>query len=322
VIVGPTAGGKSALAVRVALELDRRGIGSGQIVTADAFQVYRGMDIGTAKPTPDERRGVSHHLIDLIEPTESFSVSQWLGRAESTIGRIRAEGHVPIVVGGTHLYVKALLDGLFDGPPADEQLRAQLAGRDLGDLRQELERVDPPAAQRIHPNDRRRTIRALEVLRLTGTRISDLQVQWDRAGPGREDLVLIGLDWASEAINRRINARVRAMIERGLVDEARALYQGGRLGPQARQALGYRQLVEFFEGRRTLDEAIERIKIETRRFAKNQRTWLGHLRVRAGSMWIDAANTPGDDMVQAIVSTCVAPVPGLGSNVGRSASDS
>jgi tRNA dimethylallyltransferase len=289
VIVGPTAGGKSDLAVEAAIAL-RAGGRAAEIVTADAFQVYRGMDIGTAKPTAEERRGVRHHLIDIVEPSEAFTVSDWVGVANAAINEIRSRGCVPIVVGGTHLYIKALLDGLFEGPDPDPVLREELRGLPAAARRAELERVDPGAAARIHPNDERRTLRALEIFRQTGTPISALQSQWDKET--RTDCVLGGLDWPSELLNPRINARVKSMMERGLLEETRGLLP--RLGRQAREALGYKQLIEHLEGRCTLEEAVERIKIETRRFAKNQRKWLRRLRTTTGSVWIDAANEPRD----------------------------
>ncbi|VAX42687.1 tRNA dimethylallyltransferase, partial [hydrothermal vent metagenome] len=223
VIVGPTAGGKTALAVEVALEFEQRGLGTGEIISADAFQVYRGMDIGTGKATPAEQRGITHHLLDILEPDdpEPFTVARWLELAERAIGDIRSRGNVPIIVGGTHLYIKSFLEGMFEGPGADEALREKLRGLKSPALREELERVDPEAAKRIHPNDQRRTIRAIEVFRLTGIPISEHQAQWDRAGRVRQDAVLVGLDWTAEAINPRINARVKAMIEAGFVAEVR-----------------------------------------------------------------------------------------------------
>lgn len=313
VIVGPTAGGKTALAVEVALRLgvDAAGELRGEVVTADSIQIYRGLDIGSAKPTPEERGGVRHHLIDIVEPTDEFTVHDWLRAAEACIADIRARGHVPIVVGGTHLYVKGFIDGMFEGPGADEALRVQLRARGLTALREELSRVDPSAAAKIHPNDERRTIRALEVFLLTGKPISEHQRQWDqptdmscqeapsdggavRVAGRRRDCVLVGLDWPTEAINRRINARVRQMIDAGLVEECRTLHAGGRLGIQAREALGYKQLIEHLERRCSLDDAIEEIKIQTRRFAKNQRTWLKRLRLTPGSVWINAEETPSE----------------------------
>lgn len=302
VIAGPTAGGKSWLAVAVAHELSKMaGREAAEIVTADSIQVYRGLDIGSAKPTAEERGGVVHHLIDVVEPTDSFSVHQWLALAERTVAEIRGRGRVPIVVGGSHLYIKAFLEGLFEGPAVDPALREELRGADLTELRAELGRVDPDAAARIHPADHRRTARALEVFRQTGMPISVLQRQWDRADHLRADCVLVGLDWPSEAINRRINARVKDMIERGLVEEARGLYAGGRLGPQAREALGYKQLIAAFEGRCSLDDAIEKIKIETRRFGKNQRTWLKRLRPTAGSVWIEAESSAMEEWVEVVM---------------------
>ncbi|MEQ8769110.1 MAG: tRNA (adenosine(37)-N6)-dimethylallyltransferase MiaA [Phycisphaerales bacterium] len=298
VIVGPTAGGKTALAVELALLLRDRGTPA-EVVTADAFQVYRRMDVGTAKPTESERRGVPHHLLDLVEPTEAFTVHDWLKRADALVADLQTRGVVPIVVGGTNLYVRAFLDGLFEGPEPDEAIRDELRALGLPAMRAELERVDPAAAARIDPADERRTVRALEVHRQTGTPISDLQQQWeDGRGSGRPGAVLVGLEWPTEAINARINARVRGMVERGLVAEARGLHEGGHLGPQAGQALGYKQLVEHFEGRSSLDDALERIKIETRRFAKNQRTWLKRFRARAGSSWFDAAGRDSAEIAQ------------------------
>lgn len=294
VIVGPTAGGKSALAVAVANELAKRGRAA-EIVTADSIQIYRGLDIGSAKPTLAERGGVPHHLIDLVEPDgPPFTVVDWIREAERVIADIQTRGAVPIVVGGTHLYVKAFLEGMFEGPGTDEALREQLRAAGLPALREELKLVDPAAAARIHPNDERRTIRALEVFRLTGAPISSRQEQWDKGRPGREDCVLIGLDWPSELINPRINQRVRDMVALGLIDEVRTLHAARRLGPQAREALGYKQIIAHLEGRCSLPDAIEKIKIETRRFGKNQRTWLKRLRTTPGSVWIEAKGTPAD----------------------------
>ncbi len=300
VICGPTAGGKTALAVELALAYEALGRGSAEIVSADAYLIYRGLDIGTGKPTPDERRGVPHHLIDIVEPTERSSAHDWLRAAEQTIADIRSRGNLPVVVGGTHLYIQSILHGMFEGPPPVEALREHLRAIPAPLRRDELERVDPAAAQRIHPSDERRTIRALEVFRQTGTPISDLQTQWASAQPDRSDRVLIGLEWDSDAINRRINARVRQMLDLGLIEEARGLWSSGRLGPQAGEALGYKQLVDHFEGRASEEDAIERIKIETRRFAKNQRTWLRRLRAQPDSLWLDAVSSTPASHAQSI----------------------
>lgn len=289
IIVGPTAGGKSALGVELALALERAGMPRGEIVSADSMQVFRGMDIGTGKLTMAERRGVVHHLIDLIDPTESFSVDLWLGHAERVIAEIRGRGALPIVVGGTHLYAKALVEGLFDAPEPDAEERTRLGAMTRDARRAALEAADPVAAQRIHRNDDRRTIRALEVFRATGVPISTHQRQWD-AGSARADAVIVGIEWPTAQINSRINGRIGAMVEGGLIEETRGLWERGALGPTAAQALGYRQLVDHLEGRMGLDAAVERIKIETRRFAKNQRTWLRRLRTQPGAIWVEAGD--------------------------------
>lgn len=299
IIIGPTAGGKSALAVALS------SLANGEVITADSIQIYRGLDIGSAKPTRDEQQGIPHRLIDLVEPTEAFSVHQWLKLAEKTIAETRARSHLPIVVGGTHLYVKALLDGLFEGPEVDPALRETLNARELPDLRAELERVDPAAAAKINAADRRRTVRALEIFRQTGTPISVLQAQWDSERCRRKDAILVGLEWPVELINRRINARVKDMVERGLVAEARALWEQKRFGTQSREALGYKQLIAHFEGRCTLDEAIERIKIETRRFAKNQRTWAKRLKTTPNSVWLDGTKAIGELVSEVLHATAV-----------------
>lgn len=266
----------------------------------DSMQVFRGMDIGTAKPSLEERGRVPHHLLDIASPTEPFSVERWLGAAQATIESLRSRSVLPVVAGGTHLYAKALLEGLFEGPPASPEIRTELDHAATSELRRELEQIDPAAAKRIHPNDRRRTVRAIEVFRITGEPISDRQRQWDRGGV-RSDALLVGLTWSSGTLNRRINARVRTMIENGLIDEARQLHEQGLLGAQAREALGYKQLVAHFEGRLTLEDAIERIKIDTRRFAKNQRTWLRRLRSTPSSLWLDADQTDIAAMTQRIL---------------------
>lgn len=297
VILGTTAAGKSDFAVALAQALARTGEPLPQIINADSMQIYRRMDAGTAKPAPQLRQKVPHHLIDVVEPTERFTVADWLARAESLL---QDRSHRWIIVGGTNLYVRALLQGLFEAPAMDPQLRAQLAQLDNATLHQRLARVDPAAADRIHPNDRKKIIRALEVFHLTGRPISSLQTQWrdfltadpsrsTAPPPYRYNPILLGLTWPLELINRRINLRVKAMFfpekarlqdhyelwpGTSLVDETRQLEQAGLLGPQARLALGYRQVLDYLAGRCSLEEAFERTKIETRRLAKRQRTWL------------------------------------------------
>jgi len=285
VIMGATASGKTALAVAVARALIDSGTPS-EVISADSVQIYRGMDIGSAKPDETEKQGVPHRLIDVCDPRERFTVKDWLDAAEDAVREIRAGGGVPIVAGGTHLYMKAFLEGLFEGPEPDAALRAELSARPLAELRSELERVDAAAAERIHPADQRRTVRALEVYRLTGKPISAHQRQWDRGR--RDDAVVVRLAWETPELNRRINARVKRMMEQGFLDEVRGLVEADAMGEQAREALGYKQLATHLRGGCSLDEAVERIKIDTRRFAKNQRTWLRRLGADPGKKSEDA----------------------------------
>jgi tRNA dimethylallyltransferase len=302
-ILGPTAGGKTRVAIDLALRLPE----GGECICCDSMQVYRGMDIGTAKPTATEQAEVPHHLLDVVDPSDDcFSVDRWLELAEAAITDIQSRGRRPIVVGGTNLYVQAFLRGLMPGPPPALALRSRLGEMELSELRQWLERIDPAAAQRIHANDRKRTIRAIEVFEQTGRRISEQQTQWDRPRSALSDQngeavrssesvsadqpIIIGLDFPVEIINRRINARVNAMMQAGFLEEVSRLHQAGKLGRNAREALGYKQLIEFLEGRATLTEAVEQIKIRTRRFAKQQRSWLRRFRGFANSAWIDAVD--------------------------------
>jgi tRNA dimethylallyltransferase len=305
VICGPTAGGKTAAAVALSHLLNEKHGITAEVVTADAFQIYRGMDIGTAKPTLAEREGVPHHLIDLVEPTDRFTLDQWLNGAETKIDELRARGVLPIVVGGTHLYIKALMEGLFEGPGADAALRVELEAMNPAARRAELERVDPAAATRIHANDLRRTVRALEVFRLTGKPISEHQGQWDRVGGSRPDALLVTLQWPTEMLNRRINGRVRQMMDLGLLDEVARITACLGFGPQAGEALGYKQLRPLISKLpylppSALEDAVERIKIETRRFGKNQRTWLKRLTLIQGSIAIDASSTDRETIAQTV----------------------
>lgn len=294
-ILGPTAGGKTRLAIDLARSLP----GGGECICADSMQVYRGMDIGTAKPTNEEQAEAPHHLLDIVDPDdETFSVDAWLELAERAVESIRARGKWPVIVGGTNLYIQSFLYGMFDGPPPDEALRASLADLPEESLRERLMRADPAAAERIHRNDRKRSIRAIEVFEKTGQRLSDLQSQWS-SNAMREDVRLIGLDWPVEEINRRINARVKAMFEGGFVEEVRTLHAAGKLGRQAREALGYKQIVDHLEGRFGLEEAFEHIKIRTRQYAKQQRTWLRRFRHLPGTVWLDAAAMTPEERLRA-----------------------
>ncbi len=272
---GPTAGGKTAIGLELARRLDA------QIVSLDSMALYRGLDVGTAKPTPAERRIVPHHLIDLIEPEAEFSLVQYLAAAERCVAEIHARGRQALFVGGTPLYLKALLRGIFEGPPADWELRRrwQSQAEERGPLwlHEQLAAVDPAAAARLHPNDARRLIRALEVYEKTGRPISQWQQQFDAARPAEECRVFV-LDWPREALYARINFRVDAMFAAGLVAEVESLLAAGRqLSLTARQALGYREVLEYLAGQRDLAETIALVKTRTRQFAKRQLTWFRSL---------------------------------------------
>jgi tRNA dimethylallyltransferase len=263
-VLGPTASGKTALAARLAQRLD------GEVVSADAFAVYRGMDIGTAKPDAATRAAVPHHLIDILEPGDRCDASRWLGLAEAAIADIAARGRVPVVAGGTPLYTKLLVEGLSAGPPRDERLRAELAASDPTALWSDLQRVDPAYAAQRHPNDLRRIVRAIEVFRLTGKAYSSFHTT---DGTRRADLraLQLALAWDKPALHARIAARVQAMFAAGLIDEVRALRP--RLSPEALQAVGYKEVVDHLDGHLTLPACMDAVALGTRHLAKHQMTW-------------------------------------------------
>ncbi len=248
------------------------------IMAVDSMQVYRGMDIGTAKPSAAIRAVIPHTMIDIADPWESCSAARFSQLAEPIMESHRTRQRPLILVAGTVLYLRAILEGLFEGPSANAEIRQALAqqAEKLGTaaLHKELARVDPLAAQRIHPNDLRRITRALEVFQLTGQGISTLQTQW-QAGRPRLNNRMIGLARDKMDLNRRINQRVKIMLDSGLLDEVRGLLNTpGGLSMQAREAVGYKQIIEHLTGSLPLDDAIEQIKIQTRHLAKLQRTWL------------------------------------------------
>tara|TARA_B110000196_G_scaffold47681_1_gene38256 strand:- start:1158 stop:2072 length:915 start_codon:yes stop_codon:yes gene_type:complete len=280
-ILGPTAGGKTSLSIELANRIE----GGGECIIADSMQVYTGMDIGTAKPTAEEQSQAVHHLIDIADPRDDgFTVETWLTKANDSIEDVRSRGKWPIVVGGTNLYVQSLLFGLFDGPECDQEKRDELHAVPNPELLERLRKLDPEAADRIHVNDKRRLVRAVEVCEATGMPLSSLQAQWGKPMP-REDARMIGLSWPVKTINRRINSRVRTMFDQGLLNEVEGLKDS--LGKQASEALGYKQLLAYFEGKSTLEEAQERIKILTRRYAKQQRTWLKRFKILPSANFID-----------------------------------
>jgi tRNA dimethylallyltransferase len=269
VVIGPTASGKSALALELAKRLQ------GEIFSVDSMQVYRGMDIGTAKPTHKEQAEVRHHLIDLVDPNKTFTVARFVEAADAVIADAKSRGVALIATGGTPLYYKALFEGLFEGPSADAALRKKLTDETNESLHARLSQIDPAAAARIHINDRKRLVRAIEVYELTGKPISSMQTEWQAQGVlARHSAGWFGLDWDREALNRRINARVKQMIEAGWADEVRGLLDRyGELSKTAAEATGYAEIVAHVRGQLSLDDAVEQIKIATRQLARRQMKW-------------------------------------------------
>lgn len=329
-ILGCTASGKSELAVGLAERL------GGEVVSADSMQVYKHLDAGTAKPTPAQRARAPHHLVDIVEPTEAFSTAQWVKRAEALIPALQAQGKTPILVGGTNLYLKSLLEGMFDGPGQDPVFRAGLEGVPTAQLHLRLKACDAIAGEKIGGNDRQRIMRALEVFHLTGTPISTLQAQWQATPkPYRFDPVLVGLEWPTEQINQRINLRVKAMFYPEKVDEqlAKEVCIGGENLPrevmrlnglgcfrplregnvempnQAREALGYKQVLAALNGGdpliRSMEDAFGRTQTLTRQYAKQQRTWLKRF---AGLRLIECAGKDKEEMAAVAAGWCGAPV--------------
>ncbi len=270
-ILGVTASGKSSLAFSLAKQLNA------EIVCVDSMKIYKRMDIGTAKPSVEHRSQIPYHMVDVVEPSESFNVGMYLDMANKAIDQIIRKGQPVVAVGGTALYIKALLYGLFEGPGSDETIRAKLTEQankqGLITLYERLKIVDPQTAERVHPNDAKRVIRALEVYELTGKPISTFQEQWDAADQ-RHDWKILGLRRQKEVESKRINARVKRMIEAGWVDEVKSLLAEEKpLSKQASCAIGYAEIIEYLQGNLSLHDAIEQIKKNTRHLAKHQRTW-------------------------------------------------
>ena len=288
-VVGPTATGKTALAVELARRL------GGEVVNADSMQLYRGMDIGTAKPDLTERGGVPHHLLDLWHVREAASVAEYRDRARAEIGRLRAAGTVPLLVGGSGLYVRAVLDEL-DFPGTDARIRArleeELAEVGATELHARLARVDPAAAASVLPSNGRRIVRALEVVELTGA-----PFRASLPGPAPHyPAVVVGIDREPAELDERIATRVGRMWAAGFVAEVEALAADGlREGPTASRALGYAQVLSQLDGALTPDEARERTVTATRRFVRRQRSWF---RRDAGTTWFDAARP---DLLDAVL---------------------
>jgi tRNA dimethylallyltransferase len=267
-IAGPTAVGKSAVAIALA---ERVG---GEIISVDSMQVYRGLDIGTAKPSTEDQRRVRHHLIDVVEVGEPFDAAQFVRLARMAVADIQRRGRVPILCGGTGLYFKAYLEGLGEAPGADAAVRAELEATPLPELLRELEARDRPTFDRIDRGNPRRVIRALEVIRLTGKPFSGQRALWNAEQEARGDNAFFFLTRSSEDLRVRIDARVDEMFARGLVQETEQLLRRGLAeNKTAMQAIGYRQVAEHLRGERPLQETIALVRIRTRQFAKRQMTW-------------------------------------------------
>jgi tRNA dimethylallyltransferase len=294
-LTGATASSKTMMALELAAQLNA------EIISLDSMAVYRGMDIGTAKPTAAERARVPHHLLDVVDADQPYSLAEYLTAAHRTAAEIVDRGRQPLFVGGTPLYLKSLLRGACEGPPADASFRreveAEVAQIGLQPLRDRLRQVDPLSASKLHPNDARRMIRALEVFKLTGQPISHYQMHFEEpaAAPCRRVFVL---SWPRPELHRRINRRVERMFAAGIVAEVAGIIERlGALGPTAIQGVGYREVVEHLEGRYDLAATIERAKTRTRRFARRQETWFRSLEE---SHWIslDAQAAPAEIVAQ------------------------
>ena len=269
-LTGPTASGKTAVGVALARRLDA------EVIALDSMTLYRGMDIGTAKPTAEERGDVPHHLIDVLDPWESASVADYREWALRAVLDLQSRGKRVLFVGGTALYLKTLLRGLFEGPGADPAVRLRLEreAEEIGDaaMHERLKGLDPAIAARLHPNDRRRIVRALEVIELTGQPLSRLQVEHARPAP--PEVPVLALDRPRAELHDRINRRVDLMFATGLVEEVRRLQAAERpMSSVAAQGVGYREVIEMLAGKTGLGETIERVKARSRQFAKRQATW-------------------------------------------------
>ena len=274
-LTGPTASGKSSIGIALAEEMEA------EIISLDSMAVYRELDVGTAKPSDEERMIVPHHLIDVVDPSEDFSLAEYVTMACDAIRDIKRRGKKVLFVGGTPLYLKAMLRGIFAGPPADPKLRKELyeesqnAPPDF--LHTELKKIDPVSAERLHPNDTKRLIRAIEVFRNSGIPISDWQKQFDDPAPASRCKVIV-LDWPRDVLYERISRRVDHMIDNGFLDEVQQLTKRFLpISQTAAQALGYKELFEYLDKKMSLHITVETIKQNTRQFAKRQMTWFRSL---------------------------------------------
>jgi tRNA dimethylallyltransferase len=273
-LTGATASGKTGIGLELAERVNA------EIISLDSMAIYIGMDLGTAKPSPADRQRVPHHMLDLVAPSEQFSLSQYVAGAHRAIDEIRQRGREVLFVGGTPLYLKALLRGVYPGPPADwefrQQIEAELRSVGVEALHQRLQQVDPLAAAKLHPHDKRRIIRALEVCRQTGRPLSHEQIQFEACPPG--ECRAFALQWPRAELHRRIEVRVERMFRDGLVDEVDLLLKRyGNLSRTAAQAVGYREVLQHLRGEQDRQETIASVKARTRQFARRQETWFRSL---------------------------------------------
>ncbi|MBW7651893.1 tRNA (adenosine(37)-N6)-dimethylallyltransferase MiaA [Anoxybacillus sp. ST4] len=266
VLIGPTAVGKTKMSIELAKHLD------GEIINGDSMQVYKGLDIGTAKIQREEMEEIPHHLLDIKEPYESFSVAEFQTLARSLIQQITNRGKLPIIVGGTGLYIQSVIyDYQFSSAPSNDLYRQSLERCSSIELYEELKKIDPISAERIHPNNVRRVIRALEIYHCTGKTMTEWLKEQKRQLV--YNTALIGLTMEREKLYERINKRVDQMIAQGLIEEVKRLHEKGVRDCQAIQAIGYKELYSYLDGLITLEEAIEQLKQNSRRYAKRQLTW-------------------------------------------------
>ncbi|MCR4404583.1 MAG: tRNA (adenosine(37)-N6)-dimethylallyltransferase MiaA [Candidatus Acetothermia bacterium] len=288
-IFGPTGVGKTEVALGLAQRL------GGEIISADSRGFYRGLEIGTAKPTAEQRRLVPHHLLDIRSPEERYDVAEFRRDVARLIGEIRARGRWPIVVGGSTLYMQALVGGLFPGPQADLALRRRLLARPLEELYIRLREVDPRSAEKINPQDRQRLVRALEVYELTGRPLSELQAQSE---PFPHSFIKIGLVMDRKRLYKRLDARVEAMLAQGLIEEARQLKRQVNPEMPAYRTIGYEEAFAYLEGALSLEEAVRLIKRNTRRLAKRQLTFFKRI---PEAHWIDVTAKAAAEVVQEVL---------------------
>lgn len=311
-LVGPTAVGKTKISLHLAKLINA------EIISCDSMQVYKGMDIGTQKPNPSQQRVVAHHMIDIISPFRNFSVAEFRRRTSACISKIHKKGKIPLLVGGTALYMKALIDGLFQGPPADRTLRKELLKQEKvngkGSLYKQLANIDPPTAKRLHPNDTRRIIRALEVYIKTNSPISELK-KGTRGLTDGYQVKIFALNRNRQDLYNRIEKRVDMMFKQGFIGECRWLIDpsprpsplkgrggiGKRLSMTARQALGYKEAFAYLNGEIPLQELKELIKKNTRHFAKRQLSWF---RNDKRIIWVDVDGKTPKQIAEAIATRC------------------